>query len=113
MKTEKVVLEDIMNIVVEIAGGQMEVTKGDTYNVPLLNGNPGDEVTFDKILLTTEGDNITIGTPYLTGSVKATIVEHGRDKKILIFHKKRRKGHRKLNGHRQSYTQITITDINI
>jgi large subunit ribosomal protein L21 len=49
----------------------------------------------------------------LGGSVKAKIVEHGRGDKILIFHKKRRKGHRKLNGHRQDYTTIEITDINL
>lgn len=102
-----------MNILVEIAGGQIEVTKDEMYNVPLLSGNPGDEVTFDKILLTNDGNNVNVGTPYLEGTVKATIVEHSRDKKILVFHKKRRKGYRKLNGHRQSYTQIKITDINI
>jgi large subunit ribosomal protein L21 len=100
-----------MSVVVEIAGTQYEVTNGETYNVPKLVGKPGDKLEFDKILFSGEGNDVKIGTPFIEGSVKAEIVEHGRDKKILIFHKKRRKGYRKLNGHKAQYTQIKITDI--
>jgi large subunit ribosomal protein L21 len=102
-----------MYAVVEIAGQQYEVQQDETLNVALLEGNPGDMVEFDKILLTGEGTDLTVGTPYLEGMVAAKIIEHGKDEKVLVFHKKRRKGYRKLNGHRQKYTQIQITDIKI
>lgn len=101
-----------MYAVVEIAGIQYEVKKNDVINVPLLDGEPGSKVEFDKILLADDGDT-KLGTPYLAGSVSAKIVEHGKSDKILIFHKKRRKGYSKLNGHRQKFTKIEITDINI
>lgn len=101
-----------MYAVVEIAGIQFEVKKNDVINVPLLDGEPGSKVEFDKILLADDGDT-KLGTPYLAGSVSAKIVEHGKSDKILIFHKKRRKGYSKLNGHRQKFTKIEITDINI
>lgn len=102
-----------MSVVVEIAGTQFNVDKDTKINVPLLAGNPGDIVEFDKILLSNSDGNTVIGTPFLNGVVKAKIVEHGKDEKIWVFHKKRRKGHRKLNGHRQQYTQIEVTDINL
>ena len=102
-----------MLAVVEIAGTQFEVENNSTLNVPLLEGNPGDMVEFNNILLS-ENDGITrIGEPYLEGSVSAKIVEHGKGDRVLVFHKKRRKGHRKLNGFRAKYTQIEITNINI
>ncbi|MDX9790500.1 MAG: 50S ribosomal protein L21 [Candidatus Kapaibacterium sp.] len=102
-----------MLAVVEIAGTQFEVEANSTYNVPLLAGNPGDTVEFSNILLVDDNGSTKLGTPYLEGNVKAKIVEHGRGDKILVFHKKRRKGYRKLNGHRQDYTSIEITNISI
>jgi large subunit ribosomal protein L21 len=103
-----------MNAVVEIAGQQFEVEASQQLYVPKLQGEPGDTVTFDNVLTTTDGDNVNVGTPYLEGgNVEAKIIEHTRDKKVLVFHKKRRKGYQKLNGHRQHYTQIEITNINI
>jgi large subunit ribosomal protein L21 len=102
-----------MNAVVEIAGQQFEVENKQQLYVPKLQGEPGDTVTFDNILLATDGDNSNVGTPYVEGSVEAKIIEHTRDKKVLVFHKKRRKGYQKLNGHRQHFTQIEITNINI
>ncbi len=102
-----------MSAVVDIAGTQIKVEKSSILNVPLLAGNPGDTVEFDKILLTEDNGNTTIGAPYLSGKVTAKIIEHGKDDKILVFHKKRRKGFRKLNGHRQRYTQIEVTEISI
>lgn len=102
-----------MNAVVEIAGQQFDVTANQKLFVPKLEGKPGDSVTFDNILLVEDGGNTNVGAPYLSGNVEAKIMEHVRDEKILIFHKKRRKGHRKLNGHRQHFTQIEITNINI
>ncbi len=102
-----------MFALVEIAGNQYEVKEKDQVKVPLLNGDPGDEVKFDNILLTKDEDNINVGSPYISGSVSAKILEHGKDDKVLVFHKKRRKGYRKLNGHRQHYTMIEISNINL
>lgn len=102
-----------MYAVVEIAGNQFQVEKNDVVKVPLLEGNPGDTVEFGNILLSGEGTDANVGAPYVDGKVTAKIIEHGKDDKILVFHKKRRKGYRKLNGHRQHFTKIEITDINI
>lgn len=101
-----------MSVVVEIAGSQYQVKNGDTLTVAKLEGNPGDQVEFTNILLSGEGEDAKIGTPYIEGAVKAEIVEHGRGEKVWVFHKKRRKGYRKLNGHKAWYTQIKITDVN-
>lgn len=100
-----------MYAVVEIGGIQIEAQKNATIKVPLLKGNPGDQVEFTNILMGGEEGSEQIGTPYIEGTVAAKILEHGKDDKVLVFHKKRRKGHRKLNGHRQSFTKIEITDI--
>jgi large subunit ribosomal protein L21 len=100
-----------MLAVVEIGGMQFEVEPKAVVHVPHLQGEPGDAVEFNNILLGSENNKTSIGTPFLQGSVKATIIEHGKDEKVLVFHKKRRKGYRKLNGHRQQYTKIEITDI--
>jgi large subunit ribosomal protein L21 len=101
-----------MFAIVEIAAQQFEVRLNDVLNVPLLAGNSGDTLSFPNVLLVENQGQTTIGTPYTNGSVTATIVEHGRDEKVLVFKKKRRKGYQKLNGHRQKYTQIKITSIN-
>ena len=100
-----------MNAIVEIAGQQYEVAPKLKLNVPHLSGNSGDKISFNKIFLTADGNNVNVGTPTISGSVNATILEHGKDKKILVFHKKRRKGYRKLNGHRSIYTRIQIDSI--
>lgn len=102
-----------MLAVVEIAGNQFKVENNSTYNVPLLEGNPGDTVEFSNILFAENDGAIQVGAPYLNGNVTAKIIEHGKGDKVLVFHKKRRKGYRKLNGHRQHYTQIEITNISI
>ena len=102
-----------MYTVVEIAGQQFAVQLKQTIKVPRLQSNVGDTVEFTNILLTTDSGKVTIGSPYMKGSVKATVNEHGKGDKVLVFHKKRRKGYQKLNGHRQQYTSITINDIKI
>jgi large subunit ribosomal protein L21 len=102
-----------MLALVEIAGQQYEVKEKIKLNVPLLAGEPGDKVEFNNIFLTKNGDNINVGTPFVNGSVSATIIEHSKSKKILVFHKKRRKGYRKLNGYRSKFTQIEINDIKL
>ncbi|HPI19260.1 MAG TPA: 50S ribosomal protein L21 [Candidatus Kapabacteria bacterium] len=100
-----------MFAVVEIGGQQFNVQKEQIVSVPLLNADAGDIVKFSNLLLLSENDSIKYGSPYTDGCVVAKVLEHWKDEKILVFHKKRRKGHRKLNGHRQKYTKIQISDI--
>ncbi|MBU3679305.1 MAG: 50S ribosomal protein L21 [Candidatus Kapabacteria bacterium] len=103
-----------MYAVVEISGQQYAVSPQQTIIVPLMvDKNVGDAVEFSNILLASDNGKVSVGTPYVKGSVKATVVGHGKGDKVLVFHKKRRKGYQKLNGHRQKFTSITINDINI
>lgn len=102
-----------MYAVVEIAGQQFTVAPKQTLTVPLLDKSVGDSVEFSNILLASNGDKVSVGAPYIKGSVKATVNAHGKGDKVLVFHKKRRKGYQKLNGHRQQYTTITINDISL
>ena len=102
-----------MYAVVEIAGEQFAVTKNQTLTVPLLKSNVGDTIEFKNILLASDDGKISVGTPYIKGSVKATVNNHGKGDKVLVFHKKRRKGYQKLNGHRQHFMRITINEISI
>lgn len=102
-----------MQALVEIAGQQYDVKAKDVVKVPHLNGNQGDFVDFDKILLGKKGKETMIGTPYLNGKITVKILEHGRDEKILVFKKKRRKGYQKLNGHRQRFTKVIVKSIDI
>ncbi len=98
-----------MFAVVEIAGFQYRVKHSDVLTVPLLKGNVGDELTFSNVLAGGEGSNVSFGA--INGSVKAKVLAHGRAEKVIVFHKKRRKGYRKRNGHRQYTTQIQISNI--
>jgi large subunit ribosomal protein L21 len=96
-----------MLAIVTIAGSQYRVSKDDTIVVPLLPNEPDSTVEFSGALLTADGDTIGFGG----GTVTARVLEHGRDETVLVFHKKRRKGYQKLNGHRQPYTRLKITGI--
>lgn len=101
-----------MYAIVEIAGQQFKVAKDQKVFVNRLPGEEGDSVSFDKILLTGEGDNITLGAPAIEGaSVGAKITRHLKGDKVIVFKKKRRKGYKKKNGHRQSLTEIVIESI--
>jgi len=101
-----------MYAIVEIAGKQYKVSEGTKLKVASLDKDTGGNVSFDKILLTDNGKSVKVGTPTLKGvNINATILEHGRERKILIYKKKRRKGYQRKNGHRQGYTLIEITKI--
>ncbi len=102
-----------MRAVVEISGIQFDVAEGDVVKAPFIDAKSGDEVKLGRILLTKDGDNLNLGNPEINGNVTATVVEQLRDPKILVFHKKRRKGYQKMNGHRQPFTKIEIKSINI
>jgi len=101
-----------MYAIVNIAGQQFKVEKGNKVFVHRLPGNTGDEVRFDKVLLISNENKVNVGTPYLPDAVVlAQIVSHLRGDKVLVFKKKKRKGFQKLNGHRQNFTEILIEDI--
>ncbi|MFP5438543.1 MAG: 50S ribosomal protein L21 [Bacteroidia bacterium] len=101
-----------MYAIVEIAGQQFKVSKDQKVFVHRLEGNEGDAVTFAKVLLLADGSNVTIGAPAIEGaSVEAKVLQHVKGDKVIVFKKKRRKGYKVKNGHRQSLTQIEITGI--
>ena len=95
-------------------GQQFRAEPGVTIRVPLLDAKPGDEVSFDQILVTSNGKDIQTGTPKLKGvTVTAEVVRHGKDKKIRIFRFARRNGYRRHAGHRQNFTEIKIADVKV
>lgn len=101
-----------MYAVAEVAGMQRQLAEGRKIKVPLLEGEAGQKVTIDKVFAIVDGANSRFGAPTLEGaSVSATIVEHGRDRKVTCFKKKRRKGFKKKLGHRQGFTLISVDSI--
>ena len=80
--------------------------------VPLMDAEPGSTVTFDQMLMVSDGDKVSIGTPLVAGaSVTAEVVRHGLGDKVRVFKKKRRKNYRRNKGHRQPFTEIVIKSI--
>jgi large subunit ribosomal protein L21 len=101
-----------MYAIVEIAGQQFKVEKGRKVYTNRLEGEANAALVFDKVLLVDNDGAISVGVPTVAGaSVKATIVQHLKGEKVIVFKKKRRKGYKKKNGFRQSLTQISIDDI--
>ena len=101
-----------MYAIVEIAGQQFKVAKDQKVFVHRLQTEEGKKVTFDNVLLLDDGKNVTIGAPAIDGAaVEAKVVKHLKGDKVIVFKKKRRKGYRKKNGHRQFLTQIEIEGI--
>jgi large subunit ribosomal protein L21 len=101
-----------MYAVIKTGGKQYRVSEGDTLQVEKLAGKPGDEITFDEVLLIGGGESTKVGQPLVKGAaVKAKITAQDKDKKIVVFKMRRRKNYRNKNGHRQPYTQVTITGI--
>ncbi len=101
-----------MYAIVEIAGQQFKAEAGKKLYVHRLEGNEGDSVSFDRVLLTDNNGAVSVGTPTVAGvKVNAKIVAHLKDDKVTIYKKKRRKTYEKTQGHRQSLTQISIESI--
>jgi large subunit ribosomal protein L21 len=101
-----------MNAIVDIAGHQFKVEKGQKLFVHRLEGEEGAQVEFSNVLLVDNDGKLTVGMPKIEGaSVSAKILEHLKGDKVLVFKKKRRKGYQKLNGHRQYLTKIEIENI--
>ena len=102
-----------MYAVVEIQGSQFKVTKDQKLFVNRIDAKEGSKVSFDKVLLVDDGKNVQVGKPNLSGTaVEAKIITHLKDDKVIVFKKKRRKGYKVKNGHRQSITEIVIQGIN-
>jgi len=98
--------------VIRTGGKQYRVAPGDLVRVERLEGDVGSAVEFAEVLLASADDAVRIGTPLVSGArVRGTIVAQGRDKKILVFKKKRRKNYRRRRGHRQSITTVRVTEI--
>ncbi|GAB3175098.1 50S ribosomal protein L21 [Telluribacter humicola] len=103
-----------MYAIVEIAGQQFKVEKGREIFTHRLEGDVDAALVFDKVLLVDNGGDVQIGAPSVGGaSINATIVEHLRGEKVIVFKKKRRKGYRVRNGHRQYLTRIRIDEIKL
>lgn len=101
-----------MFAIVSIAGQQFKVEEGQEVFVHQLEANAGDSLSFDQVLLVGNGADAQIGKPMLkSASVKATVLDHVKGDKVIVFKKKRRKGYRVKNGHRQSFTKLKIEAI--
>ncbi len=101
-----------MYAVLEIAGKQFKVANSDKLRVPSLKAEIGNTVTFEKVLLVGDNGSTKVGNPTVEGArVEAKILGHGKDERVIVFKKKRRKGYRVKRGHRQGYTEIEISKI--
>ena len=101
-----------MNAVVEISGKQFKVAKDSKLYVHRLDAKEGSKVSFENVLLLDTGSKVVVGTPTVKGaSVEAKVVKHLKDDKVIVFKKKRRKGYKVKNGHRQALTEIVIEKV--
>ena len=103
-----------MYAIVNISGKQYKATEGARLRVPRQSGDSGAKLSFDDILLISNSDSTQVGKPNVSGAkVTATILNHGRERKILVYKKKRRKGYQCKNGHRQWYTEVEVQKIQL
>jgi large subunit ribosomal protein L21 len=103
-----------MYAIVNIAGKQFKVTKDQHVYAPLLQGEAGASVEFDQVLLAEADGTVSIGAPNIAGAkVSGKILDHVKGNKVIVFKKKRRKGYKKKNGHRQDFTKVLIESISL
>ncbi|HEX5132318.1 MAG TPA: 50S ribosomal protein L21 [Candidatus Krumholzibacteria bacterium] len=103
-----------MYAIVKIAGLQFKATPNTILRVPKLEAEVGGNVTFEEVLLWSDGKETHVGAPFVAGkSVSGEVVRHGRGDKIIVFKKRRRKGYRRRNGHRQWYTDIRLSGFGV
>ena len=102
-----------MYAIVEILGQQFKVEQGEKLFIHrMAEAERGETVEFDKVLLVDNDGTVTVGAPVVNGAkVVCEVISHVRGEKVIVFHKKRRKGYRKRNGHRQDFTELTIKEI--
>ncbi|MBQ2887696.1 MAG: 50S ribosomal protein L21 [Firmicutes bacterium] len=102
-----------MYAIIETGGKQYRVNQGDVLNVELLDAEVGSVVEAAKVLAVGEGESLQVGSPVVAGaSVSLKVLEHGKGKKVVVFHYKAKKNIRKKNGHRQPYTKVQVEAIN-
>ena len=100
--------------VIRTGGKQYRVSPGELLRVESLSGDKGSDITFSEVLLTAAEGAVQVGTPLVSGvTVSARIVSHGKEKKIIVFKKKRRKNYSRKQGHRQHFTAVQIKTINL
>ena len=98
--------------VIKTGGKQFKVDKGDVIKIEMISGNVGERVTFNDVLALGEGEGINIGSPTVDGAeVIGKILRQDKDKKVIVFKKKKRKGYRRKAGHRQQFTEVLIEEI--
>ena len=104
-----------MYAVFQTGGKQFRAEEGARLRIPSLESEPGDSVTFDHVLVAGDGEEkVVVGTPVVDGaSVQAEVIRHGRGDKVVVFKRKRRKGYRKKQGHRQGFTEIRIDEVKV
>lgn len=104
-----------MYAIVDIKGFQFRAEKNAVLRVPLLNtAEPGQKMEFDRVLLVRKEEEIMVGTPVVEGAaIIAEVIEHGKGKKKVIYHHKRRKGYRVKKGYREQFTDIKVTEIRL
>ena len=103
-----------MYAVFRTGGKQFRAEPGTTLLIPTLDAEPGTTVTFDDVLLASGDGEVSVGTPGVEGAtVTAEVVAHDRTKKITVFKRKRRKGYRRKQGHRQGFTVLRVTEVSI
>ena len=103
-----------MYAVFRTGGKQFRVQPGTKLRIPTLEAEEGTSVSFEDVLIASDGDAISVGQPTVAGaSVKAEVLRHGKDRKIIVFKRKKRKGYRKKQGHRQKFTEIRVDEIKL
>jgi large subunit ribosomal protein L21 len=103
-----------MYAIFRTAGKQFRAEPGRTVRIPSVKAEPGTKLTFDEVLLGSTGTAVMAGTPLVSGArVVAEVVRHGRDKKIVVFKFKRRKNYARKRGHRQGFTEIRISSVDL
>lgn len=101
-----------MYAVFRTGGKQFRVEPGKRIRVPSLDVEPGETVEFDEVLMAGDGEDVSVGVPVVEGArVRAEVLRHGKDQKIIVFKRKRRKGYRRKQGHRQKFTEIRVDEI--
>ena len=103
-----------MYAIIEACGKQYKVTEGDVVFFEKLEAEEGKKITFDNVVLVSDGKKVQVGSPYVKGiKVEGKVISHGKGKKILVFKYKAKKNYRRTQGHRQPYTKVEITSIKL
>jgi len=103
-----------MIAIVETGGKQYKVTEGRYVDIELLDAKEGDSIELDKVLMIVDGENTKIGQPYLEGAkITGKLLKNDRDKKILVYKMRRKKGYRRKNGHRQPFSRLMVESISV